>query len=59
MITSHLKDMGKLLAGTHKGFTYKNIYSWSLWTAGAMALLYYGVGIDIISLVGRWRSEKC
>ena len=48
MITAHLKDTVKLLAGTHLEFTYKDVSSWSLRAAGAMALLYSVVDNNII-----------
>ena len=51
MITAHLKAMVKLLAGTHLGFTYKDVSARSLRAAGAMALLCSGVYNGIISLV--------
>ena len=58
MITVHLKATVKLLAVTHLGFTYKYVSARSLWAAGAMALLCSGVNTDIISLIGRWRSDE-
>ena len=58
MIMAHLKATFKLLAGTHMGFTYKDVSARSLWAAGTMALLYSGVDNDIISLIGRWRSDE-
>ena len=58
MITDHLKATVKLLTGTHLGFTYKDVSTRSLRAAGAMALLYSGVDNDIISLIGRWRSDN-
>ena len=58
MITAHLKATVKLLAGTHLGFTYKDVSVRSLWAAGAMALVCSGVNNDIISLIGRWRSDE-
>ena len=58
MITEHLKAMVKLPAGTHLGFTYKDVSAQSLPAAGAMELLCSGVENDIISLIGRWRSDK-
>ena len=58
MITAHLKATVKLLKGTHLGFTYKDVYARSLWAAGTMALLCSGVNTGIISLIGRWRSDK-
>ena len=58
MITAHLKATVKVLAETHLGFMYKDVSARSLQSEGAMALLYYGVDTDIISLIGRWRSEK-
>ena len=58
MITAHLKATVKLLAGTHLGFTYKDVTARSLWAAGVMALLCSGVDTDIISLIGRWRSDE-
>ena len=57
-ITAHLKATVKLLAGTHLGFTHHDIYVRSLRAAGAMALLCSGVDHNIISLIGRWRSDK-
>ena len=58
LITSHLKSTVKLLTGTHLGFTQKDVSARSLREAGSMALLCSGVDTDIISLVGRWRSDK-
>ena len=58
MITSHLKAMVKLFAGTHLGFTHKDVSARSLQAAGDMALLCSGVDTDIISLNGRWRSNE-
>ena len=58
MITAHLKATVKLLAGTHLGFTYKDVSVQSLLAAGAMTLLCYGVDNDIISLIGIWRSDE-
>ena len=58
MITAHLKAMVKILLGTHLGFTHKYVSAWSLWAASAMALLCSRVGTDIISLIGRCRSNE-
>ena len=58
MITAHLKATVKLLAGTHLGFTHKDVSAPSLWVEGTMALLCSGVDNDIISRIGRWRSDK-
>ena len=58
MITVHLKATVKLLAGTHLGFTHKDVSVRSLWAAGAMELLCSGVDTDIISLVGSWKTDK-
>ena len=58
MIASHLKATVKLLAGTHLGFTHKDVSAWSLRAAGTMALLCSVVDTDIISLIRRWSSEK-
>ena len=58
MITAHLKALVKLLAGTHLWFTYKDVSARSLWAAGAMALLCSGVYNNIISLIGRCRSDE-
>ena len=57
-ITAHLKATVKLFAGTHLGFTHHDVSAISLWAAGAMALLCSGVDHDIISLIGRWRSDE-
>ena len=57
MITAHLKATVKLFAGTHLGFTYKDVSARSLQAAGAMSLLFSGVDNDILSLIGRWRSD--
>ena len=59
MITAHVSTTVKLLVGTHLGFMYKDISARSFWAAGAMALLCYGVDTDIISLIGRCRSDEC
>ena len=58
MITAHIKATVKLFAGIHVGFTHKDVSARSLQASGAMALLCYGVYNDIISLIGRWRSDK-
>ena len=58
MITAHLKATVKLLAGTHLGFTHKYVSAQSLRAVGAMAPLCSSVDTDIISLIGRWRSDK-
>ena len=57
-ITSHLKATVKLFAGTHLGFKHHDVSARSLRASGAMALLCSGVGNDIISLIGRWRSDE-
>ena len=57
-ITAHLKATVKLFAGTPMGFTHHDVSARSLRAAGAMALLCSGVDHDIISLIGRWRSNK-
>ena len=57
-ITSHLKTTVKLFAGTPLGFTHHDVSARSLRAAGAMALLCSGVDKDIISLIGRWRSDE-
>ena len=58
MIMAHLKATVKIFAGTHLGFTHQDFYAQSLRAAGAMALLCSDVYNDIISLIGRWRSDK-
>ena len=58
MITAHIKATVKLFAGTHLGFMHKDLSARSLQTAGAMARLCSGVDNDIISLIGRWRSDE-
>ena len=58
MITSHLKATVKLLVGNHMSFTYQDVSAQSLRSAGAMELLCSGVNNDIISLIGRWRSDE-
>ena len=58
MITSHLKGMVKIFAGTHLGFTHKDVSAWSLQASVAMTILCSGVDTDIISIIGRWRSDK-
>ena len=58
MITDHLKATVKLLAGSHLGFTHKDVSARSLRAAGPMALFFSGVDTDIISLIGRWRSDE-
>ena len=58
MITAHLKATVKLRAGTHLGFTDKDVSAQSLQAAGAMTLLCSGVYNDILSLIGRWRRDK-
>ena len=57
MITEHLKATVKLLAGKYLGFTHNDVSMLSLWAAGAMEPLCSGVDTNIISLVGRWRSD--
>ena len=56
-ITAHLKATIKLFAGTPLGFTHHDVSARYLKAAGAMALLCSGVDHDIISLIGRWRSN--
>ena len=58
MITSQLKATVKLIAGTHLGFTHKDVSAQSLWAAGAMALLCSGVDNDIIGIIVSWRIDK-
>ena len=58
MITAHLKATVKFFTGTHMGFMHQDVSARSLRAAGAMALLYSGVDNDIISLIGRWRSDE-
>ena len=58
MITAHLKSTVKLLVGTHLRFTYKDVSGRSLWAAGVMSLLCYCMNNEIISLIGRQRSDK-
>ena len=55
---AHLKATVKLFAGTPLGFTHHDVSARSLRAAGAMALLCLGVDHDIISLIGRWRSDE-
>ena len=57
-IMAHLKATLKLFAGTHLGFTHHDVSTRSLRAAGAKALLCSGVDYDIISLIGRWRSNE-
>ena len=57
-ITAHLKTTVKLFAGTPLGFTHHDVSARSLRAAGAMALICSGVDDVIISLIGRWRSDK-
>ena len=57
-ITAHRKATVKLFVGNHLGFTHHDVSARSLWAAGAMALLFSGVENDIISLIGRWRSDE-
>ena len=57
-ITARLKATVKLFAGTHLGFTHHDVSARSLRSAVAMALLYSGVDNDIISIIGRWRSDE-
>ena len=58
MITAHLKATVKLLAGTHQKFTYKDVSVRYLQAAGSMALICSGMDNNIISLIGRWKSDK-
>ena len=58
MITAHPKATVKLFAGTHLGFTHKDVSLRSLRAAGAMEILCSGVDTDIISLIGRWSSDE-
>ena len=58
MITTHLNATVKLLVGTHLAFTHIDVSALYLCAAGAMAILCSGVKNDIISLIGRWRSDK-
>ena len=57
-ITAHIKATVKLFAGTHLGFTHHDVSARSLRASGAMALLCSGVDNEIISLIGRWRSNR-
>ena len=57
-ITAHLKSTVKLFTGTPLGFMHHDVTARSLRAAGAMALLCSGVDKDIISLIGRWRSDE-
>ena len=57
-ITAHLKAIVKLFAGTHLEFTHHDVSARSLWAADAMAHLCSGVDHEIISLIGRWRSDE-
>ena len=52
-ITAHLKTTVKLFAGTPLGLTHHDVSARSLRAAGAMVLDH-----DIISLIGRWRSNE-
>ena len=58
MITAHLKATVKIFVGTHLGFTHPDVSARSLRASGAMSLLCSGVNNDIVSLTGRWRSDK-
>ena len=58
MITAHLKATVKLFAETHLGFTHHDVSARSLRGTGAMALLCSSVDNDIISLIGRWKSDE-
>ena len=58
IITAHLKVTVKFLSGTHLGFTHKDVSVRSLWAVSAMELLCSGVDTNIISLIGRWRSDE-
>ena len=57
-ITAHLKTTVKLFAGTPLVFTHHDVSARSLRAAGTNALLFSGVYHDIISLIGRWRSDE-
>ena len=57
-ITAHFKATVNLFTGTPLGFTHHDVYAKSLRATGAMALLYSYVDHDIISLIGRWKSDK-
>jgi hypothetical protein len=44
--------------GPTLGFLPKDISAWSLYAGGAMALLCTKVDKNVISLLGRWRSDE-
>ena len=54
---AHLKATVKLFVGTHLGFTHQDVSARSLQAADAMEILCSGVDNDIISLIGRLRSD--
>merc|ERR1712115_500416 len=56
-ITQTLKTAVAVI-GPELGFLPKDISARSLRAAGAMALLLARVDTDIISLIGRWRSDE-
>ena len=55
---ANIKATVKLFAGTHLGFTHHDVSARSLPEVGSMVLLCSGVDHDIISLIGRWRSDE-
>ena len=57
MITKVLKGAVSL-SGENLGFLPKDISAQSLRAAGAMALLCSDIDMDIIRLIGRWRSDE-
>ena len=57
MITKVLKGAVSLCA-ENLGFLPKDVSARSLRAAGAMVLLCSGINMDIIRLIGRWRSDE-
>ena len=58
MTTAHLNAVIKLFAGTYMGLTHQDVSVRSLRAAGTMALLCSRDDNDIISLIGRCRSDE-
>ena len=57
LITTTLRGAVRIL-GPGLGFVASDVSARSLRAAGAMALLVSGVDTDIISMLGRWRSDE-
>ncbi len=57
VLTATLRDCVQYL-GPNLGFLPSKVSTQSLWAAGATALLQAQVDMDVICLIGQWRSDK-